>query len=126
MSEYNHLISNHNGVFLRLTPELYEEYKREEEALMMRYYAIVRDEAGVWASNQRKFVESPSELNDLDNHTMEDKYAEYMVRNAGKVNTVVKLENREMLPPGTYTIQFTGVAVKQDPVRQPTKDVKRD
>ncbi len=45
---------------------LYDEYEAERKALIKKYKKLIREQFGIYASNQNKFVKSPSQLNEWD------------------------------------------------------------
>lgn len=55
--------------------DMYEQYKADEQALLLKYYKKIRERYGIWASNQGKFVATLEELNDWDSKTMENLFA---------------------------------------------------
>ena len=84
MTRFNIVISNSDGTELHfLDKELYEEYKKEEKELLIKYYLKIRERYGVWAGNQGKFVDSADQLNDWDEDTMEKLILENAKTNGG-------------------------------------------
>lgn len=57
--------------------ETYEDYKHQLEALNVRTYKRIRDEYGVFAGNQDKFVRSRDDMNKHDPNYMEKLYDKY-------------------------------------------------
>lgn len=49
-----------------VTAEERDAYERDEAALIAKYRAAIREKYGIWASNQNKFVDDESDLNDWD------------------------------------------------------------
>lgn len=47
------------------------EYARAERLLQLKYYVKVRNEHGIWAGNQNKFVEHVDDLRPMDGRHME-------------------------------------------------------
>jgi len=57
---------------LRLTYEEAKAYREEEAELFLKYYKLERDDAGIWASAQHRYVKSQDEFNLWDDKQMED------------------------------------------------------
>lgn len=65
-------IFNSDGMVLHFTNhKMYLEYEKERRQLDIKYYKKIRDQNGIWASNQNKFVSSKDDLNDWDSLYME-------------------------------------------------------
>jgi len=57
--------------------DLYDQYIKEEEMLLVKYYKLLRNRHGIYAGNQDKYVSSIDQLNDWDGKTMEKLAAKY-------------------------------------------------
>ncbi len=65
-------IFSSDGIALHFTNhKMYLEYEKERRQLDIKYYKKIRDQNGIWASNQDKFVSSKDDLNDWDSMYME-------------------------------------------------------
>jgi hypothetical protein len=60
-----------------MTDALHRQHEEAERELLMKFYALQREQCGVWASNQGKFVKSRAQFNDMDCTIMEDLFAEW-------------------------------------------------
>lgn len=75
--EPSYSVSSSDGYSLQIpNKEIYEEYKRQEILFKLRIYKRIRDEYGIWASNQNKFVKNIEDLNEWDSRVMENKLEE--------------------------------------------------
>jgi hypothetical protein len=54
-----------------------DRYDRKLELLHVQTYTEIRNEHGVWAGNQNKFVKSREDLNQHDGTYMENLYDKY-------------------------------------------------
>lgn len=61
--------------------DLYEDYEKEKEALLVKYYKLLRDRNGIYAENQGKYVSSVDKLNGCDSKVMENLYSKYYKEN---------------------------------------------
>jgi len=66
MSKYYTVGSSEYGSLHFITKEEYEDYQADEKALFAKHKQLLRNNHGIWASNQNKYVASINELNDLD------------------------------------------------------------
>ena len=71
-------IAGSDGLHLRfMDEESYREYKRELELVNVKAYKRTRDEHGIWAGNQNKFVDCYEDMNEWDTKDMERLYNKY-------------------------------------------------
>ena len=69
------VISCSSGQSLYFPEEkLYGQYEHDSMMLKLKYYGMIREKYGIWASNQDKFVDSVEDFNDLDLKCMEELY----------------------------------------------------
>ena len=67
------IIHSSDGISIHFTSnKMYSEYHKEHLELDKRYYRKIREENGIWASNQNKFVPNKEMLKEWDSRYMEN------------------------------------------------------